>query len=133
MRTVKNLFMIRRLLRWLLRTSIIINTIIIVNIAVIHYFYNNYLGTDLSKTKSLHHNDKLFCYDCYQEELNDKKNFCNGCNKKIQGKCMQVFGMKYHPEHFVCCICENKLQKGKYSSLICFRQQSQKNTIWSSL
>lgn len=40
---------------------------------------------------------------------------CAGCGSNIQGRVVEAFGKKYHPEHFVCSFCMNPLGGGSYT------------------
>lgn len=53
-----------------------------------------------------------YCEAHYYEKMGSS---CAGCQQAISGACVDALGKKWHPEHFVCAFCMNKLEGSSYS------------------
>lgn len=53
-----------------------------------------------------------YCEAHYYQKMGSS---CSGCQQPISGACVDALGKKWHPEHFVCAFCMNKLEGTSYS------------------
>lgn len=53
-----------------------------------------------------------YCEAHYYQKMGSS---CAGCQQPISGACVDALGKKWHPEHFVCAFCMNKLEGSSYS------------------
>ena len=58
--------------------------------------------------------NKFYCEPCYIDKV---CHACNTCGEKILGEWVEEFGLHYHPEHFVCCICKRPFEDKQYYEL----------------
>eukprot|EP00457_Paulinella_chromatophora_P002894 gb/GEZN01002899.1/.p1 GENE.gb/GEZN01002899.1/~~gb/GEZN01002899.1/.p1 ORF type:complete len:518 (+),score=121.26 gb/GEZN01002899.1/:29-1555(+) len=61
---------------------------------------------DLQGQPFFYKQDKLWCKPDYQQYFAPK---CASCRQNISGKYLTVEGQVYHPEHFVCFVCQGEL------------------------
>lgn len=57
------------------------------------------------------HEGKLFCSLCYAKV---KLKYCFACKLPIEGRAISALGKSWHPEHFVCSVCEVPLGNVKW-------------------
>ncbi|RKP17823.1 hypothetical protein ROZALSC1DRAFT_15891 [Rozella allomycis CSF55] len=62
----------------------------------------------------LENNDLLYCEEDYNKIFVSR---CARCSQIIQGKCISALGVKFHPEHFICNICNSKLSGSVFIKL----------------
>lgn len=53
-----------------------------------------------------------YCEAHYYQKMGSS---CSGCQQPISGACVDALGKKWHPEHFVCAFCMNKLEGSSYT------------------
>lgn len=53
-----------------------------------------------------------YCEAHYYQKMGSS---CASCQQPISGACVDALGKKWHPEHFVCSFCMNKLEGTSYS------------------
>jgi hypothetical protein len=53
-----------------------------------------------------------YCEAHYYQKMGSS---CAGCQQPISGACVDALSKKWHPEHFVCAFCMNRLEGSSYS------------------
>jgi len=52
-----------------------------------------------------------YCDNCFHNAFSQR---CAGCNQAIRGECINALGGQWHPEHFVCQVCQKSFGGGSF-------------------
>lgn len=68
-------------------------------------------GIHLRGGDSFEWDEKLYCKKDYNFLVSTT---CYGCKQPIEGRAFSAMGKQWHPEHFVCAVCDKEFEGGKF-------------------